>query len=86
MKQHYGYLVDAEIDEALEDCANDEDDVFVQFSTRGYLERIRRTIAIRNHRPAVVTAMDDQQRARYEEHLKKRREAPRMRSTQGAKK
>ncbi|KAG0199606.1 hypothetical protein BGX28_007131 [Mortierella sp. GBA30] len=86
LKQHYGYLTEAEIDEALEDCANDEDDVFVQFSTRGYLEKIRRTIAIRNHKPAAVTVMDDQQRARYEEHLKKRREAPRMRTTEGMKK
>ncbi|KAF9382742.1 hypothetical protein BGX21_001738 [Mortierella sp. AD011] len=86
LKQHYGYLVEAEIDEALEDCNNDEDDVFVQFSTRGYLEKIRRTIAIRNHKPAAVTVMDDQQRARYEEHLKKRREAPRMRTTEGMKK
>ncbi|KAF9999883.1 hypothetical protein BGZ80_006472, partial [Entomortierella chlamydospora] len=86
LRQHYGYLVEAEIDEALEDCNNDEDDVFVQFSTRGYLEKIRRTIAIRNHKPAAVTVMDDQQRARYEEHLKKRREAPRMRTTEGMKK
>ncbi|KAF9187993.1 hypothetical protein BGZ51_000929 [Haplosporangium sp. Z 767] len=86
LKQHYGYLVEAEIDEALEDCANDEDDVFVQFSTPGYLEKIRRTIAIRNHKPAAVTVMDDKQRARYEEHLKKRREAPRMRTTAGMKK
>ncbi|KAF9357137.1 hypothetical protein BGX26_004208 [Mortierella sp. AD094] len=86
LRQHYGYLVEAEMDEALEDCNNDEDDVFVQFSTRGYLEKIRRTIAIRNHKPAAVTVMDDQQRARYEEHLKKRREAPRMRTTEGMKK
>ncbi|KAF8974921.1 hypothetical protein BGZ46_009593 [Entomortierella lignicola] len=86
LKQHYGYLKEAEIDEALEDCNNDEDDVFVQFSIRGYLEKIRRTIAIRNHKPAAVTVMDDQQRARYEEHLKKRREAPRMRTTEGMKK
>lgn len=86
LKQHYGYLVEAEMDEALEDCANDEDDVFAQFSTRGYLEKIRRTIAIRNHKPAKVTVMDDQQRARYEEHLKKRREAPRMRTTETMKK
>ncbi|ORZ13419.1 hypothetical protein BCR41DRAFT_355701 [Lobosporangium transversale] len=85
-KQHYGYLVEAEIDEAYEDCNNDEDDAFVQFSTRGYLEKIRRTIAIRNHRPATITVMDDQQRARYEEHLKKRREAPRMRTTTAQKK
>ncbi|KAF8935396.1 hypothetical protein BGZ47_009965 [Haplosporangium gracile] len=86
LKSHYGYLVEAEIDEALEDCANDEDDVFVQFSTLGYLEKIRRIIAIRNHKPATVTVMDDQQRARYEEHLKKRREAPRMRTTAHMKK
>ncbi|KAI8346647.1 hypothetical protein B0O80DRAFT_467309 [Mortierella sp. GBAus27b] len=86
LRQHYGYLVDAEIDEALEDCNNDEDDVFVQFSTRGYLEKIRRAIAIRNHRPAAVTVMSDAQRARYEEHLKKRREAPRMRTSDGMKK
>ncbi|KAF9982869.1 hypothetical protein BGZ65_002417 [Modicella reniformis] len=86
LKLHYGYLVEAEIDEALEDCNNDEDDVFVQFSIRGYLEKIRRAIAIRNHKPAAVTVMDDQQRARYEEHLKKRREAPRMRTTESMKK
>ncbi|KAK3816036.1 MAG: hypothetical protein J3Q66DRAFT_401235 [Benniella sp.] len=86
LKQHYGYLVEAEMDEALEDCNNDEDDVFVQFSTRGYLEKIRRAIAIRNHKPAAVTVMNDLQRARYEEHLKKRREAPRMRTSEGMKK
>ncbi|KAF9976808.1 hypothetical protein BGZ73_007715 [Actinomortierella ambigua] len=86
IKALYGYLANAEIDEAFEDCGNDEDEVLVQFSILGYLEKIRKIIAVRNHKPAVTTVMDDQQRARYEEHLKKRREAPKPRVSAGMKK
>ncbi|KAF9581085.1 hypothetical protein BGW38_002026 [Lunasporangiospora selenospora] len=95
LRQHYANLVEAEIDEAFEDCANDEDDVFVQFSTRGYLEKIRRIIALRHTKPSSLgsgyhtkstVVMSEEQRARHEENLRKRREAPKKSTSEGMKK
>ncbi|KAJ1966475.1 hypothetical protein GGI12_000050 [Dipsacomyces acuminosporus] len=68
----FSYLDDEEIREALKVGKNDVDEVIYQFSTPGYLMKLRREIALR-HAPLTATPqMTDVQRVKYEELLKKR--------------
>ncbi|KAI8577103.1 hypothetical protein K450DRAFT_253670 [Umbelopsis ramanniana AG] len=70
----FDYVGDEEIDEMLEDCGNDEDEVIVRLTQTGYLIGIRKQIATK-HIPEVERAapsMTDEQKAAYEQLLKKR--------------
>ncbi|KAI8321692.1 hypothetical protein GQ54DRAFT_297874 [Martensiomyces pterosporus] len=68
----FSYLDDEEIREALKEGKNDVDEVIYQFSTPGYLMKLRKEIALR-HTPLTETPqMTDVQRVKYEELLKKR--------------
>ncbi|KAJ1950085.1 hypothetical protein EC988_004519, partial [Linderina pennispora] len=72
IRQMYSYLADEEIREALKEGRNDVDEVIYQFSTPGYLMKLRKEIALR-HTPLTQTPqMTDVQRVKYEELLKKR--------------
>ncbi|KAJ2876363.1 hypothetical protein H4R27_006347 [Coemansia aciculifera] len=72
VRHMYGYLDDEEIREALKEGKNDADETIYQFSTPGYLLKLRKTIALR-HTPLTETPqMTDVQRVKYEEMLKKR--------------
>ncbi|KAJ1948525.1 hypothetical protein FBU59_001553, partial [Linderina macrospora] len=72
IRQMYSYLDDEEIREALKEGRNDVDEVIYQFSTPGYLMKLRKEIAVR-HTPLTQTPqMTDVQRVKYEELLKKR--------------
>ncbi|CAO3661945.1 unnamed protein product [Umbelopsis ramanniana] len=70
----FDYVGDEEIDEMLDDCGNDEDEVIVRLTQTGYLIGIRKQIATK-HIPEVERAapsMTDEQKAAYEQLLKKR--------------
>ncbi|KAJ1890026.1 hypothetical protein LPJ66_007712, partial [Kickxella alabastrina] len=72
IRKMYGYLDDEEIREALKEGKNDVDETIYQFSTPGYLLKLRKSIALR-HTPLTDTPqMTDVQRVKYEEMLKKR--------------
>ncbi|KAJ2367845.1 hypothetical protein IW150_005570, partial [Coemansia sp. RSA 2607] len=72
IRQMYSYLDDEEIREALKEGKNDVDETIYQFSTPGYLMKLRKAIALR-HTPLTETPqMTDVQRVKYEEMLKKR--------------
>ncbi|KAJ2490127.1 hypothetical protein IWW37_003395 [Coemansia sp. RSA 2050] len=68
----YGYLDDEEIREALKEGKNDADETIYQFSTPGYLLKLRKTIALRHTPLTDRPQMTDVQRVKYEEMLKKR--------------
>ncbi|KAJ2887077.1 hypothetical protein IWW38_005181, partial [Coemansia aciculifera] len=72
VRHMYSYLDDEEIREALKEGKNDADETIYQFSTPGYLLKLRKAIALR-HTPLTETPqMTDVQRVKYEEMLKKR--------------
>ncbi|KAM3588491.1 hypothetical protein VKS41_000935 [Umbelopsis sp. WA50703] len=70
----FDYVGDEEISEMLEDCGNDEDEVIVHLTQAGYLTGIRKQIATK-YIPEVersAPSMTDEQKAAYEQLLKKR--------------
>ncbi|KAJ2636173.1 hypothetical protein GGF40_003165 [Coemansia sp. RSA 1286] len=80
----YGYLDDDEIREALKEGSNDVDETIYQFSTPGYLLKLRKAIALR-HTPLTETPqMTDVQRVKYEEMLKKRNRVQKKTTTSDA--
>ncbi|RUO97022.1 hypothetical protein BC936DRAFT_141108, partial [Jimgerdemannia flammicorona] len=97
----FDYVSDEEIDEMLLDCEGDEDEVVVRLTQPGYLFGIRRIIAtkhtteIESHAaladsPAQCTPlapiMSEEQKAAYQQLLKKRSETLRKTTTDQAKK
>ncbi|RUS23906.1 hypothetical protein BC938DRAFT_474432, partial [Jimgerdemannia flammicorona] len=84
----FDYVSDEEIDEMLLDCEGDEDEVVVRLTQPGYLFGIRRIIAtkhtteIESHAPI----MSEEQKAAYQQLLKKRSETLRKTTTDQAKK
>lgn len=72
IKQMYSYLDDEEIREALKEGQNDVDETIYQFSTPGYLLKLRKTIALKYTPLTATPQMTDDQRIKYEEMLKKR--------------
>ncbi|KAJ1648063.1 hypothetical protein J3B02_003893 [Coemansia erecta] len=72
IRQMYSYLDDEEIREALKEGKNDVDETIYQFSTPGYLLKLRKAIALRYTPLTETPQMTDVQRVKYEEMLKKR--------------
>ncbi|CAG8702736.1 5798_t:CDS:10, partial [Funneliformis caledonium] len=66
----FEFVSDEEIEEALKDCENDEEEVIVRMTQPRYLIEIRKTIAERN----MLNLMTDEQKEAYEQLLKKRKE------------
>ncbi|KAJ2824383.1 hypothetical protein IWW50_003354 [Coemansia erecta] len=84
IRQMYSYLDDEEIREALKEGQNDVDEAIYQFSTPGYLTKLRKAIALR-HTPLTATPqMTDVQRVKYEEMLKKRTRVQKKTTTSDA--
>ncbi|GAB5586588.1 hypothetical protein Unana1_01488 [Umbelopsis nana] len=84
----YDYISDEEIDEMLLDCGNDEDEIIVRLTRPDYLISIRRVIASK-YADEVETqgnVMNDEQKAAYQQLLKKRSETLKKTSTDQAKK
>ncbi|KAM3583797.1 hypothetical protein VKS41_003768 [Umbelopsis sp. WA50703] len=84
----FDYICDEEIDEMLLDCEQDEDEVIVRLTKQDYLQSIRRIIASK-YADEVETqgnVMDDEQKAAYQQLLKKRSETLKKTSTDQAKK
>ncbi|KAI8084500.1 uncharacterized protein BX664DRAFT_387233 [Halteromyces radiatus] len=70
----YDYLTVEEMDEMLQDCKNDEDEIIVRLTQPGYLLEIRRKIATK-HAPEVESSqnkMTEEQLEAYKQLLKKR--------------
>ncbi|KAJ2355778.1 hypothetical protein H4S01_006828, partial [Coemansia sp. RSA 2610] len=84
IRQMYSYLDDDEIREALKEGHNDVDETIYQFSTPGYLTRLRRAIAQRHTPLTAAPQMTDVQRAKYEEMLKKRTRVQKKTTTSDA--
>ncbi|KAL1922293.1 uncharacterized protein VTP21DRAFT_9832 [Calcarisporiella thermophila] len=82
----FDYLADEEIDEALADCENDEDEVIVRFTQPGYLYDVRKNLAHKHSAPESTTGMTDEQREAYQQLLKKRSETLKKTTTESAKK
>ncbi|CAI2184901.1 837_t:CDS:10 [Funneliformis geosporum] len=72
----FEFVSDEEIEEALKDCENDEEEVIVRMTQPRYLIEIRKTIAERNMRSyhSMLNLMTDEQKEAYEQLLKKRKE------------
>ncbi|CAB4378462.1 hypothetical protein RhiirA5_353860 [Rhizophagus irregularis] len=70
----FEFVSDEEIEEALKDCENDEEEVIVRMTQPRYLIEIRKTIAERNMRSYHINLMTDEQKEAYEQLLKKRKE------------
>ncbi|KAJ2146601.1 hypothetical protein IW136_000506 [Coemansia sp. RSA 678] len=84
IRQMYSYLDDEEIREALKEGQNDVDEAIYQFSSPGYLTKLRKGIALR-HTPLTETPqMTDVQRVKYEEMLKKRTRVQKKTTTSDA--
>ncbi|KAJ2160225.1 hypothetical protein GGF46_002434 [Coemansia sp. RSA 552] len=84
IRNMYSYLHDDEIREALKEGSNDVDESIYQFSTPGYLLKLRKAIAVK-HTPLTATPqMSDVQRAKYEEMLKKRTRVQKKTTTSDA--
>ncbi|PIA15861.1 hypothetical protein COEREDRAFT_81593, partial [Coemansia reversa NRRL 1564] len=84
IRHMYTYLADEEIREALKEGQNDVDEVIYQLTTAGYLQKLRKAIALR-HTPLTATPqMTEVQRARYEEMLKKRTRVQKKTTTSDA--
>ncbi|KAI8875491.1 hypothetical protein K501DRAFT_233613 [Backusella circina FSU 941] len=84
----YDYLSAEEIEEMLEDCKDDEEEVIVRLTQDDYLLGIRKTIATK-HAPEVETnkhLMSVEQQAAYEQLLKKRSETLKKTTNDSAKK
>ncbi|CAO3618423.1 unnamed protein product [Mucor hiemalis] len=70
----FDFICEEEIDELLEDCSNDEDEVIYRLTKPNYLLGIRKSIALKyaKEEESYVPLMTDEQRLAYEQLLKKR--------------
>ncbi|CAO3669593.1 unnamed protein product [Umbelopsis ramanniana] len=84
----FDYVCDEEIDEMLLDCGNDEDEAMFRLTRQDYLTGIRRVIASKYAQEVETqgNVMDDEQKAAYQQLLKKRSETLKKTSTDQAKK
>ncbi|RKP36824.1 hypothetical protein BJ085DRAFT_22073, partial [Dimargaris cristalligena] len=72
IRNMYDHLSDEEIKFALEQFRNNEEEVIGQFSCPGYLFSVRKELARVSVQPMQATLMSDEQRAAYEQLLRKR--------------
>ncbi|KAJ1650401.1 hypothetical protein IWQ61_008788 [Dispira simplex] len=72
IRSMFDYLCDEEIKFALEKFRNNEEEVIGQFSCPGYLYSVRKELASVNVQPVQTSTMSDEQRAAYEQLLRKR--------------
>ncbi|KAJ1973963.1 hypothetical protein H4R35_003843 [Dimargaris xerosporica] len=83
----FDYLSDEEIKFALDTFRQDEEEVIVQFSCPGYLYSVRKELArVSVQTPQNQPTMTDEQRAAYEQLLRKRTSTLRKSTTDDAKK
>ncbi|KAI9319028.1 hypothetical protein BX666DRAFT_1922411 [Dichotomocladium elegans] len=88
IRNMFDYVTAEEMDEMLDDCSNDEDEVIVRLTQTGYLLGIRKIIATK-HAPEVETQhnmMSAEQQAAYQQLLKKRSETLKKTTNDTAKK
>ncbi|KAI9319034.1 hypothetical protein BX666DRAFT_2018292 [Dichotomocladium elegans] len=72
IKDMYDYLTAEEMDEMLNDCSNDEEEVIVRMTQVGYLSGIRKTIATRYAPETGQYSMNAEQQVAYQLLVKKR--------------
>ncbi|KAJ1664603.1 hypothetical protein IW140_003995 [Coemansia sp. RSA 1813] len=84
IRNMYGYLDDEEMREALVEARNDVEEAIYQFSTPGYLMKLRKAIALRHMPLAEAPQMTDVQRVKYEEMLRKRNRVQKKTTTSDA--